>query len=120
MNLEKKKLLQLKRCFRVRKKVFGTPEKPRLAVSFSNKHIYAQCIDDTVGHTLVFLSTLGAPEGEGALASNTKSAALLAKLFANQAQSKGINRVVFDRRGRRFHGCVKVFADVARQNGLVF
>ncbi len=106
---------------RVRKKVFGTPEGPRLSVFRSHKHIYAQIIDDRHGHTLVAASDLepgvrtqmdGRPK--------TAKAAVVGELVARRALEKGITRVVFDRGGYRYHGRVKALAEAARQAGLKF
>lgn len=118
MKLEKKNSLLQKRRWRIRKKVKGTVERPRLAVHFSNKHIYAQCVDDVQGHTLVFASSLMAKEST--LKANAAGAVELGKLIAEKAKEAGINAVVFDRSGRRYHGCVKSFAESAREAGLQF
>jgi len=106
---------------RVRKKVFGTPERPRLNVFKSLKHIYAQIIDDTVGHTLVAASTLD-PELRGKLNGMTKTekAHQVGLLLAQRALAKGIKKVVFDRGGYKYHGRVKALAEGARQGGLEF
>jgi large subunit ribosomal protein L18 len=117
MKLEKKKALLQRRRWRIRKKVKGTAERPRLSLNFSNKHIYAQCIDDTKGHTMLYLSSLAK---DSDLKANTESSAKLGKLFAEKANSAGIQSVVFDRSGRRYHGCVKSFAEAAREGGLKF
>lgn len=117
MKLEKKKHLLQRRRWRIRKKVKGTAERPRLSVCFSNKHIYAQCIDDAKGHTLLFLSSL---TKDSSLKANSESAAILGKSFAEKAKDAGLECVVFDRSGRRYHGCVKSFADAAREGGLKF
>ena len=117
MKLEKKKALLQRRRWRIRKKVKGTSERPRLSVHFSNKHIYAQCIDDTKGHTMLFLSSL---VKDSQIKANIEGAAALGKAFAEKASSAGIDSVVFDRSGRRYHGCVKSFAEAAREGGLKF
>ena len=106
---------------RVRKKVFGTPERPRLNVFRSLKHIYAQIIDDTVGHTLVAASTLD-PELRGKLNGKTKTekAREVGLLIAKRALAKGIKKVVFDRGGYKYHGRVKALAEGAREGGLEF
>ncbi|MBE3593226.1 MAG: 50S ribosomal protein L18 [Thermoanaerobacter sp.] len=112
--------LRKTRHLRVRKKVFGTPERPRLNVFKSLKHIYAQIIDDTKGHTLVYASTLD-PELRGiAKGANKQSAKLVGELIAKRALEKGIKDVVFDRGGYIYHGVVKELADAARQAGLNF
>ncbi len=106
---------------RVRKKVFGTPERPRLAVYKSLKHIYAQIIDDTQGITLVSASTLD-KELRSKLPELTKSeeAREVGKLIAKRALEKGIKKVVFDRGGFIYHGRVKALAEGAREGGLEF
>lgn len=117
MKLQKKRALLQRRRWRIRKKVNGTAERPRLSVRFSNKHIYAQCIDDKKGHTLLFLSSLAK---DVQVKANVEGAANLGKLFAEKAGSAGIESVVFDRGGRRYHGCIKSFAEAAREGGLKF
>ncbi|GIW12463.1 MAG: 50S ribosomal protein L18 [Chloroflexi bacterium] len=115
------RLARLRRHRRVRKKVSGTPARPRLAVYRSLVHIYAQVIDDTVGHTLTAASTLD-PELREQLAgkSKTERAQLVGRLVAERARRLGIERVVFDRGGYLYHGRVKALAEAARQAGLVF
>jgi len=120
MKIEKKNELIQKRRWRVRRKVIGTPERPRLSVHFSNKHIYAQAIDDVEGKTLAFASTLGKELRSQSLKANLGGAGTLGKAFAEKAKSAGISKVVFDRNGRKYHGCVKTFADAARETGLEF
>ncbi|RME69789.1 MAG: 50S ribosomal protein L18 [Verrucomicrobia bacterium] len=117
--VKKAKLLQRRR-WRIRKKVNGTAERPRLSVRFTNKHIYAQCIDDDAGRTLVFLSSLDKDLRSQKVAANLKGAEILGKAFGEKAKAAGIDKVVFDRNGRRYHGCVKVFADSVRECGLNF
>ncbi len=119
MKLEKKKTLFRRRRWRIRKKVKGTADRPRLTVHFSNKHVYAQCIDDEKGHTLAYVSSVGGRDGDG-LKANTESAVKLGEAIASKAKAAGIGAVVFDRAGRRYHGCVKSFADAARDAGLKF
>ena len=118
MKLQKKQSLAQKRRWRIRKKVQGTAERPRLAVHFSNKHIYAQCIDDVAGHTLAYASSVGGKDV--AAKANAEGAVALGKAIAEKAKSAGIGSVVFDRAGRRYHGCVKSFAEAAREGGLQF
>jgi large subunit ribosomal protein L18 len=118
--LKRKQLLRQKRVWRIRKKVSGTAERPRLCVSFTNKHIYAQAIDDTTGQTLVALSSLSKTLKEDKLSSNCKGAVSLGKAFAEKAKEAGITRVVFDRHGRPYHGRVKDFAEAAREGGIEF
>lgn len=106
---------------RVRKKVFGTPERPRLSVYRSLKHMYAQIIDDTAGHTLVFVSTLD-PELRGKLkgTGNKEAARAVGEEIARRALAKGITKVVFDRGGFLYHGRVAAVAEGARSGGLEF
>ena len=111
------KAQRLKRHKRVRSKVSGTPERPRLNVFRSEKNIYAQIIDDVAGNTLVAASSLD-KEIEGG--SNKAAARAVGKLIAERAKAKGIGTVVFDRGGFPFHGCIKAVADAAREAGLVF
>jgi len=120
MNIEKKRSLQQKRRWRIRRKVSGVADRPRLSVHFSNKHIYAQCIDDEQGSTLVSLSTLDKALRSDKNSANLEGASALGKAFSEKAKAAGISKVVFDRNGRRFHGSVKAFADAAREAGLEF
>lgn len=110
-----------KRHRRVRRNVHGTSERPRLNVFRSLKHIRAQVIDDDQGHTLVAASTLD-PELLDELAglSKTDQARLVGKLVAARAQAQGVERVVFDRGGYRYHGRVRALAEGARSGGLEF
>ncbi|HMJ90424.1 MAG TPA: 50S ribosomal protein L18 [Candidatus Acidoferrum sp.] len=116
----KKKLKQLRR-YRIRKKVSGTSERPRMVATFSNTHIYVQFIDDAIGKTIASASTMhkNAPERD-TLSANVKSATLIGKTAAEIAKSKGIKVVVFDRAGTRYHGKIKALADAAREAGLQF
>ena len=102
---------------RIRHKVRGTGERPRLAVYRSLNHIYAQVIDDDQGHTLVSASSL---EKNGASGGNVAGAKSIGKLVAERAKEKGIKSVVFDRGGYLYHGRVKALADAAREGGLEF
>ena len=99
----------------------GTPDKPRLCVFRSLNHIYAQVIDDTTGHTLVTASTID-PETRTQLDGKTKAgqAELVGAAIAKRATSQGINEIVFDRGGYKYHGRVKALAEAARQSGLKF
>ncbi len=110
-----------KKHLRVRKKVFGTSERPRLSVYKSLKHIYAQIIDDTKGVTLVSASTLD-KELRGKLSELTKTeeAREVGRLIAKRALEKGIKMVVFDRGGFIYHGRIKALAEGAREGGLEF
>jgi large subunit ribosomal protein L18 len=116
----KKRELQQKRRWRIRRKISGTVDRPRLSVHFSNKHIYAQCINDESGNTLVSLSSLDKTQRSDKNSANVEGAGALGKAFSEKAKAAGINKVVFDRNGRRFHGSVKAFADAARETGLEF
>ena len=117
MKLDKKKSLLQKRKWRIRKKINGTAERPRLAVTFSNKHVYAECIGDVKGHTMVYVTSL---TKDSTLKANAEGALALGKTVAEKAKAAGIESVVFDRSGRRYHGCVKSFAEAAREGGLQF
>jgi large subunit ribosomal protein L18 len=109
------------RHLRVRKKLSGTAERPRLNVFRSNKHIYAQVIDDTKGITLVSASTLDSELKEKLEnGSNIEAAQKVGELIAKRAKEKGINTVVFDRGGYLYTGRVKALADSAREAGLEF
>lgn len=103
---------------RIRRKVVGTTERPRLAVYFSNQHVYAQLIDDTTGRTIASASTMDKSfEGN---ASNIATAQKVGQLIAERAKSIKISDVVFDRGGHLYHGKVKALADAAREAGLKF
>lgn len=103
---------------RVRKKIFGTSEKPRLSVFRSAKHMYAQIIDDTKGVTLVAASTSGKESVKGS--SNVAGAKKIGEMIAEKAKAKNIETVVFDRGGYKYHGRVKALAEGAREKGLKF
>jgi large subunit ribosomal protein L18 len=120
MKLAKKLLLAQKRHWRVRKKVIGTAERPRLSVRFSQQHIYAQLIDDRAGRTLAAATTLAKGLRDQKLRSNAKGAVALGQHLATAAQGAGVTTVVFDRGERRYHGCVKAFAEAVRAAGLKF
>ncbi len=107
-----------KRHLRIRKRLVGTPSKPRISVFRSNKHIYAQIIDDVNGVTLVSASTVESkmPENGG----NIEAASKVGKLLAERAIEKNIKNVVFDRSGYLYHGRVKALAEAARAAGLEF
>ncbi len=119
----KEKLLRRRRRkLRVRKKIFGTPERPRLSVYRSLKHIYAQIIDDTRGHTLVSASTLDREIRP--LVANLRpkkaQAEVVGRILAERALKAGIQKVAFDRNGYKYHGRIKALAEAARQAGLDF
>jgi large subunit ribosomal protein L18 len=105
---------------RVRKKIVGSAERPRLAVYRSNKHFYAQVIDDSSGNTIVSASTVDPDIRSDVKGSSSASAARVGQLVAERAIAKGVKAVVFDRGGFRFHGTVKALADGAREKGLEF
>ena len=110
-----------RRHARVRQKIVGTSNVPRLSVFRSLKHIYAQIIDDDVGRTLVSASTLDADVREQVDGlSKLEQAELVGKRIAEKALSKGVKRVVFDRGGYVYHGRVKALAEAARESGLKF
>ena len=112
--LKKKNALKARRVRRVRAKIFGTTEVPRLAIFKSNRAIYAQAINDVNSVTLA--SVDGKKLGLGA---NKESATKVGAAFAEVLKSKGIEKVVFDRRGNKYHGVVAAFADGLRDNGIV-
>lgn len=102
---------------RIRKVVSGTPERPRLTVYVSNRHVVAQIIDDTSHKTLAYSTTVGQ---KGVGSTMTEKAAWVGKDIAKKAKAKKVTRVVFDRNGRLFHGRVRTLADAAREGGLEF
>lgn len=118
---QSRKELTRRRHSRVRRRVSGTADRPRLAIFRSNEHIYAQVIDDNRQHTLVSASTLE-PDlkedlGSGA---NCHASVAVGKLIAKRLLEKGISQVVFDRGGNLYHGRIKALADAAREAGLDF
>lgn len=119
MRTEQKHRLALRRHWRVRQKISGTKERPRMAVCFTNKNIHVQFIDDTAGVTLAAASTSSkATPSRETLAANAASAKTIGTLAAQAALGKGIKQVVFDRGSARYHGKVKALADAAREAGL--
>ncbi|MGI8965050.1 MAG: 50S ribosomal protein L18 [Limisphaerales bacterium] len=116
---QKQKLAKL-RHWRIRKKVIGTSERPRMSVRFTNQNIYIQFVDDTAGKTLAAASTISKATREGKMGANVETAKRLGAEAADAAKNKGIQAVVFDRSGARFHGKVKALADAAREAGLKF
>lgn len=109
------------RHYSIRNKVTGTPEKPRLNVFKSSKHIYAQIIDDATGKTLISASTLDKElKDKAAELNKSEAAALVGKTVGERAKNNGINAVVFDRGGYLYHGRIKLLADGARESGLEF
>ena len=104
---------------RVRKKVSGTPERPRLSVFRSLRHIYAQVIDDSTGRTIVAASSQESLEG-GNASPKTEVSSTVGKVLAERALAAGVTQVVFDRGGCKYHGRVKALADGSREGGLQF
>ncbi|TJY38853.1 50S ribosomal protein L18 [Cohnella pontilimi] len=112
---------RLKRHLRVRKKITGTVERPRLAVFRSSKHIYAQLIDDVAGVTLASASTVDKElSGQVGNGGNVEAARKVGELIAKRAKEKGHENVVFDRGGYLYHGRIQALADAAREAGLQF
>ena len=116
-----RRLGRARRRKHVRKKIFGTPERPRLNVFRSVRHIYAQIIDDTRGHTLVSASTLD-PEVREQIdgLSKTEQARVVGEALAARAIEQDVRQVVFDRAGYKYHGRIEALADAAREGGLDF
>lgn len=119
MNISKNESRQ-RRKIRIRKKVHGTEERPRLVVFRSNMHIYAQIVNDVKGATLVSASTLSLSKSEPGLHCNKSGAERVGKEIARLAKEKNISKVVFDRNGYIYHGRIKAVADGAREGGLEF
>jgi len=115
----KKRALRTRRHARVRKHIVGTAERPRLAVFRSVRHISAQVIDDTTGRTLAAAATVEAALRSGP-GGNVEGARSVGRLVAERAKAAGIDKVVFDRGGNRYHGRVAALADAAREAGLEF
>ena len=113
MEAKAKRGARVRRHARVRKKVAGTPERPRLAVYRSNRHIYAQLVDDGAARTVVSASDAGISDGD-----KSARAKQVGQALAERAKAAGVERVVFDRGGRLYHGRVKALADGAREGGL--
>lgn len=126
MDIKEKRERRKRRHKRVRAKIFGTQKRPRLCVFRSNKHIYAQLIDDTKGHTLASASDLqlkkkiNLKENQKKFSRKVALAYEVGKLIAKIAKEKGIEKVVFDRGGYKYHGRVKALAEGAREGGLKF
>ncbi|MCB9493922.1 MAG: 50S ribosomal protein L18 [Desulfobacteraceae bacterium] len=117
---EPKFVSRYKRKVRIRKKISGTSECPRLSVFRSARHIYAQIVDDSKGQTLVSASTLDKELKGSDFENKTAAAVKIGKLVAERAKAKGIEKVVFDRNGYIYHGRVKALSDGAREAGLNF
>jgi large subunit ribosomal protein L18 len=116
-----KSVRQIRRIRRVRKKVSGTSQRPRLAVSRSHRSICAQIIDDSTGRTLCAASSQGKElRGQIAYGGNRQAATTVGKALGEKARQLGIETVCFDRRGRRYHGRIRALAEAAREAGLKF
>jgi large subunit ribosomal protein L18 len=110
-----------RRQYRTRKSIFGSPERPRLSVFRSDKHIYAQLVDDFAGKTLVSVSSVNADvRGDLKNGGNVKAAEKVGATIAARAKELGVTKVAFDRGGRMYHGRIKALADAARKGGLKF
>ncbi len=121
MRTEQKHKLAVRRRWRIRSKVHGTKDRPRMSVCFTNKNIHVQFVDDNAGLTLACACTTSkATPDRDKLAANAASAKIVGQLAAQAALGKGIKEVVFDRGGARYHGKVKALADAAREAGLKF
>jgi large subunit ribosomal protein L18 len=119
--LDPKVKARIKRKQRIRKKIFGTSDRPRLSVFRSSRHIYAQLIDDTSGQTVIAASTVEPSVRErGGFKDKTAAALHIGKVVAERALEKGIEKVVFDRNGFLYHGRVKALSEGAREAGLKF
>jgi len=119
--MRKKEELRLKRHKRIKMKMSGTPEKPRLVVHRSLKNISAQVLDDTTSKVLFSLSTKDKGlKQKFPAAGNLKSSVLFGEIFAKTAKEKGISKVIFDRAGYLYHGRVKSFAEALRKGGMEF
>jgi large subunit ribosomal protein L18 len=114
-----KQVVRFKRKRRIRARVEGTTERPRLSVFRSNKHLYVQLVDDAKGHTLVAASSTE-EEAKGQLKGTVEGAKALGQVIAKRALAKNISKIVFDRSGYLYHGQVKALADSARESGLKF
>ncbi len=118
--LKAKRKRRIKRRKSIRKKIFGVKEKPRLSIYRSSRNIYCQLIDDTIGKTLVSASTLSEDiKKKVPYGGNKKAAELVGLKIAEEAKKNGIDKVVFDRGGYKYHGRVKALAESARKNNLV-
>jgi large subunit ribosomal protein L18 len=119
-NKDKQKRLQ-RRKWNIRSRIFGSPERPRLSVFRSDKHIYAQLIDDFAGKTLAAASSaISDVRGDLKNGGNIAAAKQVGKAIAERAKSIGVSKVAFDRGGRQYHGRIKALADAAREGGLSF
>jgi len=119
MRTEKKLKLKQLRHWRIRKRVSGTSERPRMSVRFTNENIHVQFIDDIAGKTIAAISTVSKGEAKD-LSANVAGAKKVGAIAAKNAMDKGITAVVFDRGGTRYQGKIKALADAAREAGLKF
>jgi large subunit ribosomal protein L18 len=115
--LARRDLRRLKRKRRVRGKISGTAEMPRVTIYKSNRYLIVQAIDDTKGHTLAFLNTAHLKDR---LSANIAGATAAGKIFAEKLKEANIEKITFDRNGYKYHGVVKAFADALRENGIKF
>ncbi len=124
MNRSKKRVIErARRAERVRKRIMGTSERPRMCVRRSLKHIYAQIIDDSSGKTIVQVGSRGkefSQKTSGKELTKTDISKMVGEMLAVMAKEKGVTSVVFDRKGYLYHGRIKALAEAARSNGLVF
>jgi len=121
MNTSKKRVVsRKKRAFRIRKKITGNAERPRLCVRRSLRHISAQIVDDLAGNTLAFVSSVSKEIAEKKTGKKTDMSKMVGELIAEKALQKGIKQIVFDRKGYPYHGRIKALADGARSKGLKF
>jgi large subunit ribosomal protein L18 len=115
-----KALARIKRVSRIRKKIIGTNDRPRLRVFKSSKHIYAQIIDDALGKTIAFMSTLDKDFVVDKVKGKIGAAERVGEILAERAKAVGVDKVVFDRGGFIYHGRIKAVSDGARKKGLQF
>jgi large subunit ribosomal protein L18 len=115
----RRRLSRVRRHFRLRKRLSGSPERPRLVVNRSSRHISVQLVDDSAGHTLAAASSIE-PEVRAIEGDKKAKAARVGELIATRAQAVGVHRVVFDRGGHDYHGRIAALADAARETGLEF
>ncbi|MBI3810339.1 MAG: 50S ribosomal protein L18 [Nitrospirae bacterium] len=121
LDASKRERSRVRRHHRVRLRVYGTPDRPRMNVFRSNAHLYAQVIDDTTGRTLVSASTLDKEiKGKVKSGANLAAAVAVGRLVAERALKANLKAVVFDRGGYRFHGRIKALAEASREKGLKF
>lgn len=117
IDVKKRQRLQERRKKRIRKKIFGTTERPRLTLFRSARHVYAQVVDDIKGHTIVSVSSFEKGHQKRA---NKEFCIELGKLLAKRCKEADISQIVFDKNGNKYHGRVQAFADGAREGGLDF